>query len=239
MVNNHGDIIMNIFFCSNVTLWKPWSFMVNHGPMLHCDKDCLYVKINHGTTSHCDKYCLNMKIDNGQPWSNVTLWQRLCEYENNRWSMMDNHVYFRVYNIYSNFALSHILYIKINHGQLKSTMVNMKINHRQTWLATVQHHIVKELSQHENQLWSSIVDHGQPCFNVTFFRRLSQCENQPWWIIVNYGQPWSVIMFTLWRRLSLCPMSHCDKENLNMIINHVQSSSTMAIHCQTWSNITL
>ncbi len=27
---------------------QPWSIMVNHGPMSHCDKDCLNMKINHG-----------------------------------------------------------------------------------------------------------------------------------------------------------------------------------------------
>jgi len=81
----------------------PWVYniMVNHGPMWHCDKACLNMKINHGQllwaivnhgpTSHCEKDCLNMKINHGQPcsiminhghivtkfvsWSNVTLWQ--------------------------------------------------------------------------------------------------------------------------------------------------------------------
>jgi len=26
---------------------QPWLCMVNHGPVLHCDKDCLNMKINH------------------------------------------------------------------------------------------------------------------------------------------------------------------------------------------------
>ena len=58
--------------------------MVNHGPMSHCNKDCLNMKINHGQpsltmvdhgqhgpTSHLDKDCLTMKINIGQPWSNM------------------------------------------------------------------------------------------------------------------------------------------------------------------------
>ena len=43
--------------------------MVNHGPMSHCDKDSLNMKINHGLTSHCNKYCLDMKINHGQAYS--------------------------------------------------------------------------------------------------------------------------------------------------------------------------
>ena len=69
-----------------------WSTMVNHGPIPHCEKNCLNMKtnyceamVNEGPMSHCNK----------------------------------------------------------DYG-------NMKINHRQSWLAMVQHHIVKELSQHEN-----------------------------------------------------------------------------------------
>ena len=89
-----------------VSIWK--SIMVNQGQMLHCDNDCLNMKINHGqpwsnvalwqrlstyenkswltmvnhgVMSHYAKYCLSMKINRGQPWSNVTLWQILSQYE--------------------------------------------------------------------------------------------------------------------------------------------------------------
>ena len=44
-----------------VLIWI--STMVYYGPMWHCDKDCLNMKINHSPTLHCDKDCLNMKIN--------------------------------------------------------------------------------------------------------------------------------------------------------------------------------
>ncbi len=71
--DNHGDPWSNMVqYCivtKVVSIWK--STMVNHCPISHCDKGCLYMKINHG-----------------QPSSNVAFWQRLCQFENQPLSTM-------------------------------------------------------------------------------------------------------------------------------------------------------
>jgi len=60
--------VQHRFGTNIVSIWK--SIMVNHGPMSHCDKDCL---------------------KHGQPWSNVTLWQRFSWFENQSWPSILNH----------------------------------------------------------------------------------------------------------------------------------------------------
>ena len=71
---NHGHIVKNIVSLSNVTLWKPLSSMINHGP-----------------TSHCDKYFHNMIINHGKSWFNIALGHMLSQYENQSWSTMVQH----------------------------------------------------------------------------------------------------------------------------------------------------
>jgi len=64
------------------------SIMANHGPTSHYDKHYITIKINDGPMSHCNKGYLGMKINHGQRWSNLTLWQKLCQYVNKQWSTM-------------------------------------------------------------------------------------------------------------------------------------------------------
>jgi len=44
--------------------------------------------VNLGPMLHCEKYSVNLKINHGQAWFNVTFKQGLSEYENQQWSMM-------------------------------------------------------------------------------------------------------------------------------------------------------
>ena len=76
------------------------STMVNHDPTSYCDKYFLNMKIKHDPMSRCDNNRLDMKINYAWPWSNIVLWQRLSQYDNEPWSIAVKHVYFRVYNIH-------------------------------------------------------------------------------------------------------------------------------------------
>ena len=39
-------------------------------------------------------------VKHGQPWSIITLWRRLSQYENQPWSIVINQDCFKFYNIY-------------------------------------------------------------------------------------------------------------------------------------------
>ena len=130
--------------------------------------------INHGPKSHCDKDCLNMTmVNDGQPWSKVTLWQRLSQYENQPWSTMVNHC-----QPWSNAAL---------------------------W---------QRLSQHENQPLSMIIiNHGHIVTNIVSIWKSTMVQRR---IMKKIISIWKSIM------VNHGPMSHCDKDCLNMKSNHGQ-----------------
>ena len=120
MVNNHGCIVTTIISWSSVTLWQPWSTMVNHGPTSHCDKDYLNMKINHGQQWSTTVQCRIVKnivsiwksiIVNHGPTS--PLWQILSTYENQAWSTIVNHVFFGVYYIYIKVYMPWVYHINI------------------------------------------------------------------------------------------------------------------------------
>lgn len=134
------------------------------------------VMVSNGLMLHYEKYFLNMKINHSQPWSNVALWPRSCQYENQSWSVMVSHVYFRILIFIRTFYCDKYCFdmksIIVNHGQSWSTMVQHHImtkivsiwketmvNHHRPWSTMVQHHIVTNIFS----IWkSTMVNHGQP-----------------------------------------------------------------------------
>ena len=137
----------------NVTLWQrlsqyetqPWASMINHSPMLHCDKDCLNMKINHVQP-------LSKIIKDGQSWSNITLWQILSQYENQPWStMVQCRIMTKVVSIWKS--------IMVKHGQSWSIWKLSMVNHGEPQWTIVQHHIVTKIVS----IWkSTMINHCQP-----------------------------------------------------------------------------
>ena len=108
----------------------------------------------------------------------------------------------------------------------------------------------------------TITNHGQPCYNITLWQILSQYENQPWstmfvfpfkiFIIGLYTLVYNIylkvynMIFPIWKSTMVnnSPRSHCDKNYLNMKINHGQPWSNIALRqrlClyenQSWSTL--
>jgi len=88
MVNHVYFSVYNIFLMvyipcvCNISLLGLIVF--NHGQPFFIKS----IMVNHGPMSHCEKYCLNMKINYDQWWSNVTLWEIFSQYENQPQSTM-------------------------------------------------------------------------------------------------------------------------------------------------------
>jgi len=106
------------------------------------------------------------------------------------------------------------LNIKINHGptlHCDKYSLDMKINHGQAWSTIGQHHIVRRIVS----IWkSTTINHVYISVYNIYLRVYI-----PW--VLNIS-PLSLILF------NHGPTSHCDKDSLNMKINHGQA----------WSNVT-
>ena len=91
---------------SNITLWQglswyenqPWlTMLIIMFIVLFC---WVYNSLGFSINQLGLLFDWVYNINHAQQWSHVSLWQRSSQYENQPWSTMVNHVYFRVYNIY-------------------------------------------------------------------------------------------------------------------------------------------
>ena len=72
------------------------------------------------------------------------------------------------------------------------------------------------------------INHGQWCSNITLWQKIVSIQK---WTMVNHGQTWSLA-----EMVSHGPTSHCDKDCLNIEINHGQQWLTN-VQCHIVRNV--